>query len=209
MLAHQGFIVLVWFIWTIVLNHCHNELWRREGELVCHDLRNRPFLFSLSIFFSFFLSNSKLCERHPVMISCSQGVQSHILNYSCFCLIHLTIICSFIHTPLPPLSSFYYLRHTKPLFHPSFSSPFRWKLDSHSSWQWHIAAVCHHIPSTQHVLANSPRVCLPLHLFFPSLFIHPVSTFSRWPPPSLLSLAPTIARYHHFIYLSLFGQLAS
>ena len=85
----------------------------------------------------------------------------------------------------PPLSSLYYLRHTNPLFHPSFSSPFRWRLNSHLFWQWHIAAVCRHIPSTQHnVLTDSPRVRLPLHLSLP-LFIHPASTSSRWPPPSL------------------------
>lgn len=105
----------------------------------------------------------------------------------------------------PPLSSFYYQRHTNPLFHPSFSTPFRWKLDSHSFWQWHIAAACHHIPSTQHnVLADSP----PLHLSF-LLFIQPASTSSRWPPPSFPPPVPTIARLHHLIRLSLSGLLAS
>lgn len=82
MLAHQGPIVLVWFMWTIVLNHSHNDLWRREEELVCvHDnMKNRPFSLLLFIF----LLNHKLFERHPVMIPFSQGVQSHILNYSWF-----------------------------------------------------------------------------------------------------------------------------
>lgn len=187
MLAHQGPIELVWFMWTIVLNHSHDDLWRRE-ELVCpwwfwgtgHSCSFSPFCL--------FLLNHKLFERHPV---------------------HLSIICTFIHTHFPPLSSSYYLRRTNPLFHLSFSSPFRWKLDSHSFWQWHIAAVWHHIPSTQHnVLNDSPSVCLPLHLSFP-LFIHPASTFSRWPAPSLPPRVPTIARLHHFICLSLSGRLAS
>lgn len=67
MLAHWGPIVLVWFMWTIVLNHSHNDLWRRERELVgVHDdTRNSPFLHLLSIFSS--LLNHKLYERHPVM----------------------------------------------------------------------------------------------------------------------------------------------
>lgn len=89
----------------------------------------------------------------------STKVSSSLFNYSFFLFIYVSIICSFIHAPFPPLSSFYYPRHTNPFFCPSFSSPFRWKLHSYSFWQWHIAAVCHYIPSTQYnVLANSPCV---------------------------------------------------
>lgn len=145
----------------------------------------------LSIF-SFFSSNHKLCERHPVKI-----FSPITYPHSYVSLIHLSIICSSIHSPFPPQ------RNPSSLFHPSFS----WKLDSHLFWQWHIAAVCHHIPSTQrNVLANSPCVCLPLHLHL-SLFIHPSqpasTTSSRWPPPSLPPPILAIARLHHFISLSL------
>lgn len=135
------------------------------GRSVHHGLRNRP--FSLSLFFLFFFSVQQYSVKDILwwFLASPPGIQSHILIYSWFCLIRLTIICSFIHTPLPPPSSLYYLRHTSPLLHPSFSAPFRRKLDSHPFRQWHIAAVCHHIPSTQHVPANSPPARLPLHLF--------------------------------------------
>lgn len=127
-----------------------------------------------SLFFSLpFFLNSKLCEKHPMMISCSWGVQSHILIYSCFCLIHLTIICSFIHTLLPPSVILLLSKTHQSLVPFFFQLSFQMKTRLTLVWQWHIAAVCHHIPSPQHVLAKSPRVDFPLHLFFP--YIHPSS----------------------------------
>lgn len=80
---------------------------------------------------------------------------------------------SFIHTPLPP-SVILLLSKTHQSLVPSFFQlSFQMKTRLTLVWQWHIAAVCHHIPSPQHVLANSPHVDFPLHLFFP--YIHPSS----------------------------------
>lgn len=100
-------------------------------ELVCvrDNMRNRPFLL-LSIFSLFFLLNHKPYVRHLVMISFSQGVQSHILNLAAFPSRIYPLSAHSFTLLSPPLSSFYYLRHTNPLFHPSFSNPFRWKLYS-------------------------------------------------------------------------------
>lgn len=195
-------------MWIIVLNHTHNDLWRREGELVgaCDDMWNSPFFCLPSIFFPSLL-NHKLCERHPVIISFSQGVQSHILHQSCFFPIHLSIIGLFIHTSFPLISSFYFL-HTNSLFHPSFSSPFKWNLDSHLFSKEHIASAWQHISCTQHsVLADSPRVCHPLHLFssiHPSALSLPVSYLL----PLFLSASPTLqVCFISSVFLS--GQLAS
>ncbi len=127
--------------------------------------------FSHFLFFLFFfLLNHKLYERHPVMISFSQGVQSHILNYSCFSLIHVSIICSFIHTPFPP-SVILLLSKTHQSLVPSFFQ--------HSfQMKTRLALVltmthCGRLPPYPIYSAQCPRRFAPITPLFP--FIHPAS----------------------------------